>query len=182
MTIPYPHTKHLFVAAGLSLAGQATALAFMLNPGPYTTIFFMGFGVVLIFAAIAVFGLVAWRDAKAKAESIKEKTFTAGEAVFRQGDVGDRVYIVKEGEVEVVREPEEPGKPETIIARLGEGEYFGEMALLSKAPRNATCRAATKLVTLSIDREDFNSLFSSVPAFKESVDKVLRQRGGTAAN
>lgn len=175
MTTHYPHTKYLILAGVLSLAGQATALAFMLWPTPYTTIFFIGGGTMLIVAGIALFAFVTYRDAKAKAESIKEKKFTAGETIFRQGDVGDRVYVVKQGEVEIVKEDKEKGT-QTIIARLGEGEYFGEMALISDAPRNATVRAATKLIALSIDREDFQTLFASVPAFKESVDKVIRQR------
>ena len=175
MTIHYPHTKLLIAAGVLSLAGQATALAFMLAPGPYTTIFFIGGGTMLIVAGILLFGYVTYRDVKAKADSIKEKSFTAGETIFRQGDVGDRVFVVKQGEVEIVKEDKEKGT-QTIIARLRDGEYFGEMALISDAPRNATVRAATKVVALSIDREDFQNLFSSVPAFKESVDKVIRQR------
>ncbi len=170
----YPHTKFLLAAGVLSLAGQATALAFMLAPGPYTTILFMAVGTMLIFGAIAIFAWVTYRDAKAKAESIQEKSYAAGQIIFRQGDVGDRVYVVKSGEVEIVRE--NPDKGETIIARLRDGEYFGEMALLSDAPRNATVRAATKVVALTIDRDDFQTLFASVPAFKESVGRVIRQR------
>lgn len=175
MSIAYPHSKHLAAAGILSLMGQATALAFMLRPNPYTTIIFMAGGSMLIIAGIALFAFVTYRDAKAKAESITAKEFAEGENIFEQGDVGDRVYVVKKGEVEVIREDPEH-QTMTVVARLKEGEYFGEMAMISAAPRNATVRAVTDVVALSIDRDDFQTLFSSVPAFKESINRVIHQR------
>src|SRR5205085_7012575 len=57
--------------------------------------------------------------------------FEPGQEVFRQGDLGDRIYAILDGEAEVVVRDQ-------VIARLGAGELFGEMALLARTTRNAT--------------------------------------------
>jgi len=75
--------------------------------------------------------------------------FEAGETIFRQGDRGDRLYIVVDGDVEVVKaEPGEQG--ETVLARLGPGECFGEMALVSDNLRMATVRSCTSVNVLCL--------------------------------
>ncbi len=170
----YPYTRWLVLAAVLGLTGQLTGVLFMMDASPYRTIAFIGPGMGLIVFGIAIFGFVVYKDAKRRAESISSKTYTAGETIFRQGDPGDKIYIVKSGEVEIVRE--DPEKGEAILARLKNGEYFGEMALLTDAPRNATARAATKTETLTIEREDFHALFSGIPAFRSSIESVMKQR------
>lgn len=171
---PYAYTKWLVVAAVLGILGQLTGVLFMTHATPYTTIAFIGPGMGLITMAIVIFAYVVYRDAKRRAESISSKTFTAGERIFRQGDPGDRVYFIKSGEVEIYREDKEKG--ETILARLRDGEYFGEMALLTDAPRNASARAGTKTEVLSIERDDFQTLFSGIPAFRSNIEAVMKQR------
>src|SRR5262249_48178705 len=71
---------------------------------------------------------------------IRRRALEAGEILFRAGDPGDALYIVAQGGVEVLADGagEEPGQP---ISRLGEGQAFGEMALLSGHARTATIRA-----------------------------------------
>ncbi|MCP4250450.1 MAG: cyclic nucleotide-binding domain-containing protein [bacterium] len=171
---PYPYAKHVLWAAVFSLTGQASAILFMIRPNPYTTLVFMTVGVALIGAGIALFGYSLVRDIRGRMQSVSERAFEKGEFVFRQGEIGDRIYIVKTGEVEVIRE--QPPRGEVVLARLGRGEYFGEMALLTDAPRNASVRAATELITLAIDRADFHRLFASIPAFQDSIDAVIEQR------
>ncbi|MDX1583825.1 MAG: cyclic nucleotide-binding domain-containing protein [Thermoanaerobaculia bacterium] len=164
----------LVLAAVLSMIGQLSAIVFMLAPNPFSTFFFMTIGVGMIFMGIAIFAYVMFRDIRERTESITEKEFRAGEHVFRQGDTGDRVYVVKDGEVEVVREDGDGGR--RVLARLGEGEYFGEMALLSEAPRNASVVALTDVKVLAISHRDFQSLFSGIPALRQSIDAVMAQR------
>jgi CRP/FNR family cyclic AMP-dependent transcriptional regulator len=166
--------RRLTLAGVLSVVGQATAIAFMLRTTPYTTFAFMTFGSLMIVAGMLLFAWVLFDDLIARAHSVAERSFRSGEFVFRQGDAGDRIYVVKSGEVEVVRD--DPEKGEVVLARLGKGAYFGEMALLSEAPRNASVRAATDLTALAIERDDFHSLFSSIPAFEHSIREVLKQR------
>jgi CRP-like cAMP-binding protein len=167
-------TRRLMLAGVLSVAGQLTAIAFMLRTTPYTTFAFMTFGSVMIVAGMMLFAWVMFDDLTARAHSLAERSFRGGEFVFRQGDAGDRIYVVKSGEVEVVRD--DPQKGEVVLARLGKGAYFGEMALLSDAPRNASVRAATDVTALAIERGDFHSLFSSIPAFEQSIREVLKKR------
>ncbi len=174
VAVAYPYKKHLIFAGVLGLAGQATALAFMLAPSPFTTIGFIGGGVMLILLAIVVFGYVTFQDNKARTESVTEKTYAPGEIIFRRGDTADCLYVINAGEVEVIQGGE--GENETILARLGEGEYFGEMALLSNAPRNATIRAATDLEVLTIHRDDFMSLHGSIPALRQSLEEAMERR------
>jgi len=167
-------TRRLMLAGGLSVAGQLTAIAFMLRTTPYTTFVFMTFGALMVVAGMLIFAWVLFDELSARAHSLAENRFQSGDFVFRQGDAGDRIYVVKSGEVEVVRD--DPEKGEVVLARLGKGAYFGEMALLSKAPRNASVRAVTEVTALAIEREDFHALFSSIPAFEHSIRDVLKQR------
>jgi signal-transduction protein with cAMP-binding, CBS, and nucleotidyltransferase domain len=173
-TVPYAHKTHLLVASLLGLAGLATALAWMLFSHPYTMLIFLMFGQVLIVMGISLFVYVVVRDIRSRMETLVEKTYAPGEIIFRRGDSADRLYVINEGEVEVIQGGE--GENETILARLGTGEYFGEMALLSNAPRNATIRAATDLEVLTIHRDDFTSLHGSIPALRQSLEEAMERR------
>jgi NADH dehydrogenase len=101
--------------------------------------------------------------------------FEAGETVFRQGDVGDRIYIVLAGRAEVVRKTT---TGERVLGEVGPGEYFGEMALLGSAPRNATIRCKEATTVLGIPKREFGLLAANVPGLRQSFEEVARQRTG----
>ncbi len=104
-----------------------------------------------------------------------EQHFDAGESIFNQGDVGDYVYVIQAGSCEVIRVAD---GNETKLADLSPGEYFGEMALLTDASRNATVRATSSLDVLLIPKDDFQKLKSNVPAFGEVFSALARKRSG----
>ena len=95
----------------------------------------------------------------------------AGKAIIRQGEPGDKFYIIQGGHVEVaVRD--ERGVTE-VVNKLDRGDYFGELALLHDAPRNATCRAAVPTDVLSLSRQDFDRLVKARFALREKVDASI---------
>lgn len=82
--------------------------------------------------------------------------YKPGQVIIRQGDGGDKFYIIANGSIEVsVRNAEGVSQ---IVNRLGRGDYFGEVALLEDKPRNATCRAVIPTEVLSLSRGDFDQL------------------------
>lgn len=104
--------------------------------------------------------------------------FDAGEVVFYQGDLGDKVYIIESGECEVLQKRE---GLEKVVATLRAGDYFGEMAVLSDASRNATVRALTQMDVLIVAKGDFDQLKTGIPAFGEIFSSLARQRDQSAA-
>jgi NADH dehydrogenase len=102
-----------------------------------------------------------------------EQHFAAGETIFNQGDLGDFVYVIQQGECEVLRTADEE---ERKIAELKAGDYFGEMAVLADASRNATIRARTAMNVLLIPKEDFDKLKANVPAFGEVFSALAKKR------
>ncbi len=110
---------------------------------------------------------------------ISHEHFEPGEEVFHQGDLGDRIYIIASGQAEVARG--ENGS-EALLARLGPGEYFGEMALLNRTTRNATVRCLEPLDVLSIQKREFSVLAANLPAMRESFERVMEERSTTQAN
>ncbi len=98
--------------------------------------------------------------------------------VFRQGDLGDSVYVIEEGECEVWRE--ENGE-RRLLATLIVGDHFGEMALLADQSRNATIQARTAMNVLIIPKRDFDKLRSSMPAFGEIFRQLAKKRAAENA-
>ncbi len=80
------------------------------------------------------------------------RTYADGEAVCRQGERGDAMFVVQEGWVRVLRED---GGVETLVGRLGAGEIVGEMAVFDQGPRSATVRAAGPARVLTLDKRAF---------------------------
>lgn len=108
-----------------------------------------------------------------KQAGVGREHFEPGEVIFRQGDHGDRLYVVVDGEVEVVKE--EPGQKE-LLARLGPGECFGEMALVSDHPRTATARSVTSVNVLTMDHAAFDALFSHLPPLRALFQQLIEKR------
>jgi CRP-like cAMP-binding protein len=86
--------------------------------------------------------------------------FNAGEVVIQQGDRGDCYFILTEGRVQVVQQDAD-GMNENELSQLGVGRGFGEEALLSGNPRNATVRALTDISVMKIDAHDFERLLKA---------------------
>ena len=101
--------------------------------------------------------------------------FEPGQKVFSEGELGDRVYILLSGRAEVVRR-QGNGSGERILAVLGPGECFGEMALLESAPRNATIRCIEPMTVLSIPKREFGLLAANVPGLRASFEQVTARR------
>jgi NADH:quinone reductase (non-electrogenic) len=107
---------------------------------------------------------------------IQNQHFQSGDVVFQQGDLGDSVYVIEEGECDVLRE--EDGK-QKLLATLKAGDYFGEMALLSDQSRNATIQARTAMNVLIIPKGDFDKLRHSMPAFGEIFRELAKKRAAS---
>jgi CRP-like cAMP-binding protein len=86
----------------------------------------------------------------------------AGDAVIRQGELGDCCYFIKEGSVSVYRADDARGRS-TPIAELGIGRCFGEDALVNEAPRNATVLMRENGVLMRLDKQDFYLLLKTPP-------------------
>jgi NADH dehydrogenase len=104
---------------------------------------------------------------------ITQEHFEPGEEVFHQGDLGDRLYILLSGQAEVVHEDE--GRL-IGLARLGPGEYFGEMALLNQATRNATVRCLAPTDVLSLPEREFSTLAAHMPELRQKFEELMGQR------
>ena len=80
------------------------------------------------------------------------KVYEDGEIVFKQGEVADCIYIILDGEVEVIYEKD--GK-EIQLNKLGPGEFLGEMAIIERHTRSATVRALGQVHVLTVDKKTF---------------------------
>ena len=114
----------------------------------------------------------------ARPAGIERQHFEPGQVIFSEGDVGDLVYTIVKGEVEVLREGLR--EPPRTLAQLGPGQWFGETALVGRAPRNATVRALKPLDVLTLDREGFNSLFTHVRPLHQFFSDLIRERSGVS--
>ena len=97
--------------------------------------------------------------------------FEAGETVFEEGDKGEFVCFVLDGELDVIKKSMN-GTP-TVIAKHGKGESIGEMALIDELPRSATLKARTPLSLTTLSRTEFDTLLEQSPQIGIKILKYL---------
>jgi CRP-like cAMP-binding protein len=101
------------------------------------------------------------------------KEYKAGEVVFRQGDKGNCMFVIQDGEVEAVVESD--GK-ELRLRTMGPNEFFGEMALFEKEVRTATIRAVKPSRILSIDKKNFLGGIHEDPSLAYRIVQTMSHR------
>jgi CRP/FNR family cyclic AMP-dependent transcriptional regulator len=97
------------------------------------------------------------------AEHINFLEIDEGAYVFREGDGGDCVYFVIEGELEVIKESAVDGKEGVVISTLSKGQSIGEMSVIEKTPRSATVRARTPTTVLTLSADGFDIILEKHP-------------------
>ena len=109
-------------------------------------------------------------DLETLLDAVSMRSFDSGEVIFKVGDPGDAVYIVADGEV-LITDP-----IGHVLASLGQGNAFGEMALLGGRARNATVKALRQTTLLVIEVESFRRLLESDSTFSAKVHELARER------
>ena len=138
-----------------------------------------------LLAELELFEHVTEDDRASLAEFIDIRKLEAGETLFKTGEPGESLYIVRDGEVELfIRDT---AGQKILLAIAGNGEVFGELALLDRGPRTATAMALTDTELLELDREDLLLLFHKSPTaalrllaamsqMTRKADELLRTR------
>jgi len=122
-----------------------------------------------ILKAIPFFAQLGDEDLRAIGEKVQMQYFGPGQVIFEEGDYGEEMYVIKRGKVEVVRDY-------SIIAELSDHAFFGEMALVSDEPRNATIKAVTEVEALVLKKEDFRELLETKPSIASEVSYEVVKR------
>lgn len=103
------------------------------------------------------------------ADQMAKESYGAGETVIRQGDAGDKFYVIREGSVDV-------SVGDNKVATLDVGDFFGEAALLTGDPRNATVTTSEDVVLYALDKNEFKAAMEASDSFEEELRKALFDR------
>lgn len=167
------HSRLLLFAQLLALVALALGLNFLIRTTGGTLFLFASVAPLLVFAAIILLVGVAINKYRKSHQLFEVETYSPGEVIVRQGEPGQCAYFIQAGEVEVVRKEQDQEK---VIATLRNDEYFGEMALLSNEPRNATIRALKETRVAALGKDNFVKLLAVLPETKESVLQTVQAR------
>ena len=113
---------------------------------------------ITILKNIALFQGLEDTDLKKICEVVKEVSAPKGKILFKAGDKGDAFYLIKSGSVDVLKEEDGAEKVVHTLKHADASNFFGEMALIEDAPRNATIRTAEDCELLSIAKTDFDMM------------------------
>ena len=103
------------------------------------------------------------------AEHMTKRHYMPGEAVVHEGEIGTELFLVSEGEVKVERGGAE-------VARLGPGDFFGELSLMSGEPRNATVIASDALETYVLGADEFRAAIDKSASFRDQLRRIYFMR------
>jgi len=129
---------------------------------------------ILLLKEIEIFSDLSPAELAAIATVTKELNYPEDRTVIKQNDVGDTVFLVVDGEVEVIKEKTDGD--EMVIATIGEGDAFGEMALLDSEVRSATIRTTKSSRFLIIHQQEFKETAMEYPRIALKICKVLSRR------
>ena len=107
------------------------------------------------------------------AQQVRKEVHPPGATIIRQGEIGDKFYMIKEGAVEISMAEDVASK---VVATLGSGQFFGEIALLEDQPRNATAVARERVELYALRKEDFLHARAAFEPMRDELMKVFAQR------
>jgi CRP/FNR family transcriptional regulator, cyclic AMP receptor protein len=122
-----------------------------------------------VLSDVPLFSELSKRHLRRVAELMEEEQFPEGAAVVEEGDQGDSLYVIIEGQADVVR-----GK--RTVDHLLPGDFFGEVSLLDGGPRTATVTAATPLTLFAIRRKPFSRMLQQEPEIAVKILTALTRR------
>jgi len=118
---------------------------------------------------IELFKTLTPRQLSDVAEKMTKRHYATGETIIREGEPGEEFFLISDGEVEVDRADHE-------VARLGPGDFFGEVALISGEPRNATVVAVGEVDTYVLGKTDFQTALATSQSFRDQLYRVYFMR------
>jgi CRP-like cAMP-binding protein len=101
------------------------------------------------------------------------RVYEDGEILVRQGDAGDSMFVIQEGEVEIVLEKD---GHETVLSRAGAGDMVGEMAIFLHEVRSATVRAKGRATALTVDKKNFLRRINEDPSIAFRLVETMSRR------
>jgi CRP/FNR family cyclic AMP-dependent transcriptional regulator len=124
---------------------------------------------------VRLFQAFSEADRAALAKVLRERTVRKGHVIIKEGDPGEEMFLVRSGSLVVSKVVTAP--VEQVIARMGAGDFFGEMSLFDRAPRSATIQAdtATDASLLVLDRANLEALIEANPRAAASFFHALVQ-------
>ena len=106
-------------------------------------------------------------------ENQLKRQYNAGDKIFKEGDSGDSMFILLEGQIEITKVI---GDTNLLLATLEKGSIFGEMAIINRRPRSATAVAIVPSIALKISRGMFQSRLEEVPKLMQSFFSIISER------
>lgn len=129
---------------------------------------------VIFLKKTALFSTMHTSELRAIAAIASENLFCADKEIVREGDFGDSLYLIKKGSVNIVKKIDE--NKSIVLAKMNEGDCFGEMALFDAEVRSATVKAKDDCVLLCIKSDDLHDLVLDYPAIAIEFLKTFVKR------
>ena len=108
----------------------------------------------------------------AETQGAFEKNLKAGETLFREGEKGAEMYLIRSGKVEISNSG---GGVKKVLATLSEGSFLGEMAIVDEAPRSATAVALSDVSLLILDRAAFKAQLQENPMIEYLITSLVKR-------
>lgn len=133
---------------------------------------------VAFLRTVTLFKEFAEADLAALSRQLRDRRMKKGEVLFREGEAGHEMFLIRTGAI-VISKPI-TGRVEQVLARMGPGDFFGEMSLFDQYPRSATVQADAESTLLTLDRQHLEQLVDMNPraaaAFFRALVEVFIQR------
>jgi CRP/FNR family cyclic AMP-dependent transcriptional regulator len=120
-------------------------------------------------AAVPLFRACSGKQLTRVAQLAEELDIPAGDVLANEGRIENELYVIVEGDAEVTRSGRR-------VTALGQGDYFGELALLDRSPRNATVTATTPMRVLSISAREFYTMLGEFPTVTGALLRGMARR------
>jgi CRP-like cAMP-binding protein len=120
-------------------------------------------------AEVPLFSACSKKDLQQVARRAEDVRVETGKVLVNEGSAGAEFFVIVEGNAKVTRHGQE-------VATLGPGDFFGDLALLDRAPRNATITAATPMELVVLGQREFSALIDEVPGFAHKLLAGLARR------